>query len=120
MVLAGSFPQNAFSVVAVPKRYAYTNSGVREELPVMSLTELREAIEKGARTENPKSEDVLNLQRKVDFLIVGGCHTYAALVAALEMVRMHVCMFRCVFPSLDAIINCMHKRHGSSWTVLIM
>ena len=70
MVLAGSLPQNAFSVVAVPKRFAYTNSGVREELPVMSLTELREAIEKGALTENPEAEHVLNLEKKVVFLIV--------------------------------------------------
>ena len=120
MVLAGFLPQNAFSVVAVPKRFAYNNRGEREELPAMSLTELREAIDKGARTENPEAAHVLNLERKVVFLIVGGCHTYASLVAALAMVRMHVCMFRCVFPSLDAIINCMHKRHGSSWTVLIM
>ena len=98
MVLAGHLPQNAFSVVAVLKRYAYNNSGVREDLLPMSRIQLREAIRKGALTKNPEAEHVRELEKKVTFLIVGGCHTYASLLAALAMVRMHVCMFRCVFP----------------------
>ena len=64
----------------------------------MSRGELTNAITKFALTENPQAEDVRELEKKVLFLIVGGCHTYASLVAALAMVRTHVCMFRCAFP----------------------
>ena len=98
MLLAGNFPSSPFFVVAVPRRYTLTNTGEQEPLPPTSLTRLRDAILKGALTAKPDAGDVRTLSKTVLFLIVGGCHTYASLEEALAMVRMHVRMFRCVFP----------------------
>ena len=99
MVLAGNFPSNPFSIVAVPRRFSLSHDGdQRIPLPLISLTQLRDTIYKGALVEKPHPGDVRQLDRMVHFLLVGGCHTYASLVAALAMVRMHVCMFRCVVP----------------------